>query len=42
MNCLGVSLTGYSNSSRVLMNKHHQSEMIRQLEGIKRSRRGVK
>ena len=44
INCLGVTLTSLtgSNSSRALMIKHHQSEMSRQLEDIKRSRRGVK
>ena len=35
INCHGVTLTGKSNSIRVLMIKHHQSEMIRKLEDIK-------
>ena len=35
INCLGVTLTGYSNSSRVLMIENHKNEMIRQLEDIK-------
>ena len=42
IHCFGVILTGYYNYSRVLMNKHHQSEMIRRREVIEGWWGGIK